>query len=204
MQKNSWQQKHKTHCKKKKTLKKKHTKKITKKNIRKHTKPLEKLQKQKRNPFEKNFGKKTCKKNFKKKSVLKKENRMKRNPSEFFSKKLYFGSSQFCSESHVCLTCVHFVKVCLSPIRNGFKITELDGWSNSQSDERAPVTDPTVRGFAAHPRDSCEKTSLFCRNHCDPHVPFENEGRKPSHSRKHCMTELPAMEQILVRVSSLL
>ena len=28
------------------------------------------------------------------------------------------------------------------------------------------------------------------------HVPFENEGRKPSHFRKHCMTELPAMEQI--------
>ena len=28
------------------------------------------------------------------------------------------------------------------------------------------------------------------------HVPFENEGRKPSNSRKHCMTELPAMEQI--------
>ena len=27
-------------------------------------------------------------------------------------------------------------------------------------------------------------------------VPFENEGRKPSHFRKHCMTELPAMEQI--------
>jgi len=28
------------------------------------------------------------------------------------------------------------------------------------------------------------------------HVPFENKGRKPSHSRKHFMTELPAMEQI--------
>ena len=27
-------------------------------------------------------------------------------------------------------------------------------------------------------------------------VPFENEGRKPSHFRKQCMTEHPAMEQI--------
>ena len=68
----------------------------------------------------------------------------------------------------MCFTCVHFAKVCLSPIRNAFKITELDGWGNSHSDERAPVTDPKVRGLAAHRRDSCEKTSLFCRNHGDP------------------------------------
>ena len=62
--KNSWQQKHKTHCKKK-TLQK---------NIRKI---LQKIRKKTQNHW------KNCKK--KKKSVLKKENRMKRNPIECFS-----------------------------------------------------------------------------------------------------------------------
>ena len=70
------------------------------------------------------------------------------------------------------LTCVSRVSTLLQCVSHVVAMpSRSQNWNergHPHSDERAPVADPGVCGFAAHRRDSSDKKSQIWRNHGDP------------------------------------